>query len=60
MSVTQGCNIFGMYTVCVYVYLALTGEQTYGLEFWHGGQMDDYLGHVGRSRSPGQKKNFFP
>ncbi len=48
MSVTQGFNSFGIVTVCVYVYLALTGEQTYGLEFWHGGQMDDYLGQVGR------------
>ncbi len=37
--------------VCVFVSLSQTNGQTYGPEFQHVGQVDDYLGQVCRSRS---------
>ncbi len=37
--------------VCVSVSLSRKNEGTYRLEFWHGGQVEGYLGQVHRSRS---------
>ncbi len=33
------------------VLLSQVNGQTYGPEFWHGGQVEEYLGQVRRSRS---------
>ncbi len=38
-------------SVCLSVSLSWPNEQTYRLEFWHGGQVDEFLGQVCRSRS---------
>ena len=38
-------------SVCASVSLSWANGQTYGLEFWHGGQVEGYLGQVSRSRS---------
>ena len=36
--------------VCASVSLSWVDGQTYGLEFWHGGQVEGYLGQVRRSK----------
>ena len=40
------------YTICLSVCLAVSlskqNAQTYRLEFWHGGQMEGYLGKLDR------------
>ncbi len=42
-------------SVCASVSLSWANGQTYGLEFWHGGQVEGYLGQGQRSRSWSQK-----
>ncbi len=46
-------------SVCV-LPLSRPNRQTYRLDFWHGGQVEGYLGQVGRARSQGQKCSFRP
>ena len=41
--------------VCLSVSLSQPNRRTYRLEFWHGGQVEGYLGQGHRSRSQGQK-----
>ncbi len=53
--VTGQCNSFGNVCVSVCASLSWRKEQTYRLKFWHGGQVEGYLGHVSMSRSPNQK-----
>ncbi len=57
-TATLGDNSFDIVcvsTVCKSVRLSVslyqTNEQTYRLDFWHGGQVKGNLGQVGRSRS---------
>ena len=44
------CVIVLASSVCVSVSLSRLNRQTYGLEFWHGGHMDGYLGQDHRSK----------
>ncbi len=47
-----GCNSFGIVcvSVCPSVSLSRLNGQTYKLEFWHGHQVEEYLGQGHRSK----------